>query len=249
MLAITENQSDADTNFARYLEQGGMPFTYSLPDDEAVIHQYLQDLFNTIVLRDIIRDRDIRHPEILKRIVRFLIANIGNPYSAVSIQNFLKSEKVKVSWETVSDYLQYCKDAFFLIAAERQTMGGKDVLRLSEKIYLVDHGFKQALGGGQRYDIGHILENIVYLELLRRGYTVASGDVGGLEVDFVATRGKEKRYLQVSYLLASTETVEREFTPLLNIKDNYTKTVLSMDKLDFSRDGVEHRNLIEFLLE
>lgn len=176
------------------------------------------------------------------------IANVGNPFSASSITRYLKSENRSISTETLYNYIDYCKTACLLHLVPREDVIGKQLLKFQEKIYLTDHGIREAVYGNNMRDVNQILENIVYMELLRRGYEVRVGKAGALEVDFAARRGSERLYVQVSYLLASDETMEREFGVLERIGDNYPKYVVTMDEITRSRNGIKHKNIKEFLL-
>jgi predicted AAA+ superfamily ATPase len=233
--------------FNRYLVFGGMPFIYQLNFDDFSIRQYLGDIADSIILKDITSRYNIRDIELLKRIILFLFSNIGNMFSPTSIQKYLNSEKRNISWETIYNYVEYCKTACLLLPAKREDIAGKQLLKAAEKVYLADHGLREALYGNNLRDIGQILENIVYLELLRRDYTVTVGALGSREIDFVARKGDEKIYIKVACRLASPETIEREFSAFDGIRDNFPKYVLSLDEFDMGRDGIRHRNIIDFL--
>lgn len=234
--------------FQIYLERGGMPFLYQYQLDEFSIRQYLEDIYSSIILKDIAQRNQIRDMEQLKRVLLYFIANVGNPFSASSITRYLKSEKRGISTETLYNYIDYCKSACLLHLVPREDVIGKQLLKFQEKIYLTDHGIREAIYGNNMRDINQILENIVYMELLRRRYEVRIGKAGALEVDFVARRGSEFLYVQVAYLLAGNETMEREFGVLERIADNYPKYVVSMDEINRSRNGIKHKNIREFLL-
>lgn len=178
----------------------------------------------------------------------YFIGNIGNVFSASSITKYLKSENRSISNETLYNYIDYCQSACLFHLVSRQELIGKNILQFQEKIYLTDHGIREAVYGNNMRDIGQVLENIVYIELLRRGYTVTVGQNKTLEVDFVAEKAGQKSYYQVTYLLASEETIEREFGAFRGIPDNYPKFVLSLDEFDLSRDGYQHMNIRKFLL-
>jgi predicted AAA+ superfamily ATPase len=184
----------------------------------------------------------------LERIVAYITANIGTTFSATSVSKYLKSEERNVSSETVMNYMKACTDAFLFYQVKRQDLQGKRILTVNEKYYVADHGIREAVFGGNMRDINLVLENIVYMELLRRGYSVTVGKQGEKEIDFVCERQKEKLYVQVCYLLASGETVKREFGVYNSIRDNFPKYVVSMDELDMSRDGIKHYNIKDFLL-
>lgn len=234
--------------FNDYLELGGMPFLTAVNYNRNASKQYLQELFNSILLKDIVGKNAIRNTDQLNRVVEFALGNIGNPFSANSVSNYLKSEKRQVATETVLNYLGYCQDAFLLYKARRNDLIGKKLLSINEKYYCADHGLREAVLGGGTKDINAILENIVYLELLRRNYSVTIGKFGEKEVNFIAEKNGDLIYIQVSYLLASQDTIDREFGVLREIKDNYPKLVLSLDDIDMSRDGITHQNIRDFLL-
>ena len=153
-----------------------------------------------------------------------------------------------VSAETVLNYIKYCTEAYLFYQVKRQDLQGKQILSTNEKYYIADHGIREAVYGGNMRDINLVLENIVYLELLRRGYQVTVGKVGDKEVDFVCSKQDQKLYVQVTYLLASEDTVQREFGAFDGIRDNFPKYVVSMDEIDRSRDGIKHCNIRDFLL-
>ena len=234
--------------FQLYLKQGGMPFLYQFPMDETSVQQYLGDIYDSIILKDIITRYKIRDTEQFKRILMYFISNIGNTFSAANITKYMKSEYRGISNETLYNYIEYCKSACLLHLVPRQDLIGKKLLQFQEKIYLTDHGIREAIYGNNLRDISQVLENIVYMELLRRGFQVCVGKNNSLEVDFTAEKKSKKEYYQVAYLLASEETIQREFAPFKGIEDNYPKYVLSLDEFDFSRDGYIHLNLRKFLL-
>lgn len=231
--------------FNEYVKYGGMPSLQQVQGIDKF--SYLEDIYSTILLKDIISRHNLRNAEILNRILTFIISNIGQPVSANGISKYLKHENLKVSADTVLNYLSFSKNACFIHEAKKENLKGKKVLKTNGKYYLVDHGFNQAIIGKDMENTGQILENIVYIELLRRGYDVKVGDINGREVDFVCNKADRKIYIQVAYLLSGKETVKREFGSLRAIGDDYEKYVLSMDKLDFSNAGIKHMNIIEFL--
>ncbi|NCC85152.1 MAG: ATP-binding protein [Clostridia bacterium] len=234
--------------FQHYLLWGGMPFIYANQLDAEASAAYLQDIFNSIVLKDIIARHSIRDVELFERILHYLMAQVGQPFSGASLAHYLKNEKRTLSQETLYNYIAYAQDACLLHLAPRADVIGKRMLQFQEKIYLADPGIRQAIYGNNQRDINQILENIVYLELLRRGYKVSIGKAGSREIDFVAESRNGRQYFQVAYLLADPTVVEREFSVLHTTPDSYPKFVLSLDTIDFSRDGVIHQNLIDFLI-
>lgn len=245
---ILANQlDDTPQAFQKYLLFGGMPFLMNLHFQEGPSRQYLQDMYNSVILKDIVQRNNLRDIDLLERIIGYALSSIGHVFSASNITKYLKSEHRKVSNDTVLNYLNACTTAYLFYKIPRQDLLGKKLLSINEKYYVVDHGLREAVYGHNARDIDQILENIVCLELLRRGYTVTIGKAGNFEVDFIAEKGKRKCYVQVTYLLASPETIEREFRVYKDIKDNYPKYVVSMDELDFSQDGIQHYNIRNFL--
>ena len=243
-------QQDVSTReaFQKYVKFGGMPFLYNLAFEEEASLQYLKDIYSSIILKDITQRNKIRDTDLLERVISYLIINVGNNFSATSISKFFKSENRKVSVETILNYIKAAEESFLIYRVSRDDLIGKKVLNVNEKYYIADHGMREAILGSNQRDINQIFENIIYLELLRKGYNVRVGKVDNLEVDFVCTKGNEKIYVQVAYLLASSETIEREFTSLEKIDDNYPKYVISMDEFNMSRNGIKHINIIDFLM-
>ena len=234
--------------FQKYLLVGGMPYLSNIRYEPEPTRQYLHDLFNSVQLKDIVSRNKIRDVDLLERITAYVMANIGNTFSATSLAKFLKSEQRTVAPETILNYIKYCCDAYLFYQVKREDLQGKQLLASNEKYYIADHGIREAVFGGNMRDINLILENIVYLELLRRGYSVTVGKNGNKEIDFICTHQGEKLYIQVTYLLATEDTIEREFGAYDNIHDNFPKYVISLDEFDMSRNGIKHRNIRDFLL-
>ncbi len=243
-----EPGSSVQQGFQKYLLAGGMPYLANLRYEEEPSRQYLADLFNSVQLKDIVKRYKVRDVDLLERIIAYVMANMGTTFSASSLAKFFKSEQRTVAAETILNYIKYCCDAYLFYQVKRQEVQGKQILSSNEKYYIADHGIREAVFGGNTRDINLVLENIVYMELLRRGYTVTVGRVGEREVDFVCDKRNEKLYVQVAYLLASKDTIDREFGAYHSIKDNFPKYVVTMDELDMSRDGIKHRNIRDFLL-
>jgi len=235
--------------FQKYIKFGGMPFLYNLAFEEEPSLQYLNDIYLSIILKDITQRNKIRDIDLLERVINYLIMNVGNNFSATSISKFFKSENRKVSVETILNYIKAAEEAFLIYKVSRDDLIGKKILNVNEKYYIADHGIREAILESNQRDINQIFENIIYLELLRKGYNVRVGKINNLEIDFVCTKGNEKNYIQVAYLLASPETIEREFSSLEKINDNYPKYVISMDEFDMSRNGIRHINIIDFLIK
>ena len=212
--------------FDDYIKYGGMPFLSSINFEPEISKNYLQDVFNSVVLKDIIKRNKIRDVDLLERIISYALANVGKTFSATSISKFFKAEKRTVAPETILNYLRACEEAYLLYRLKSQDINGKRMLKVNEKYYVADHGLREAVVGANLKSAELILENIVGLELLRRGYKVCVGRVGEREIDFIGEMNGEKLYLQVCYLLMGESTIEREFGSLLDIKDNYPKIVL-----------------------
>ena len=234
--------------FQKYLLSGGMPYLANIRYESEPSKQYLHDLFNSVQLKDIVKRNKIRDVDLLERITAYVMANVGNTFSATSLAKFLKNEQRTVAPETILNYIKYCCDAYLFYQVKREDLQGKQILASNEKYYIADHGIREAVFGGNTRDINLILENIVYLELLRRGYQVTVGRAGDKEIDFVCDKRGEKLYVQVTYLLASEETIDREFGAYHSIRDNFPKYVVSMDEFDMSRNGIKHRNIRDFLM-
>ncbi len=249
MSAALGNKTSTQEAFREYLTWGGMPFLYHLLRDEDAVTQYLRDIYNSVVLKDIVHRYRIRDVDLLERIISYLVANIGTEISANSLSKYFRSEGRTVSTETILNYINACENSFLFYRVRRQDIQGKRLLASNEKFYIADHGIREVIYGGNTRDIQLVLENIVYLEMLRRGYQVTIGKTAGKEIDFVCEKRGEKIYLQVAYLLASEETIQREFGVYAHLSDNYPKYVLSLDEFDMSRDGIKHENIRDFLLK
>ena len=247
-----QNPNEQQTNeeyFEKYLQFGGLPGIHNFNYDRNNIYQYLSDIYNSVLLKDVIARNNIRDIELLERIVLYIMDNIGNTFSAKNISDFLKSQGRKLSRETVYNYLKALESAYIISRVQRYDIKGKAILETQEKFYLMDLGLRHSKLGYRANDIAGYLENIIYLELIRRKYIVNIGKLNTKEIDFIGTLRDEKLYIQVTYLLASDETVDREFDPLKNIKDNYPKYVLSMDNLEsYNIDGIKREKIIDFLL-
>lgn len=236
-----------ETYFDDYLRFGGLPQRFLL-DDERSIRVYLDDVFNTIVVKDIIARNKISDVDLLRRLTAFLLENVGNPFSANAICNKLKSEGVKTTVATLMNYISAIKNAMVVLTAPRYDLKGKALLSTNEKYYAADLGLRNNVKSSDLVDYNKLYENIIFIEMLSRGYEIHVGKIGDYEVDFICLNGREKIYIQVAYLLADRSVIEREFRPLLKIEDNFPKYVVSGDKHDFSNNGIIHKNIIEFLL-
>lgn len=234
--------------FTKYLTFGGMPYLGVLRYEEEPCRQYLQDVYNSVELKDIVKRNSVRDVDLLERIIDYISVNVGMTFSASSISKYFKSENRVAATETILNYIKYCTDAFLFYRVQRQDLQGKKILTVNEKYYLADHGIREAVYGGNMRDINLILENIVFMELLRRGFKVTVGKAGEMEIDFVCEKRSDKLYIQVSYLLASEDTIVREFGAYDGIRDNFPKYVVSLDEFDLSRNGIKHMNIRDFLL-
>jgi len=248
-ILLYESEESVDKNFEQYIQFGGFPFLQHFIEEPIAVAQYLKDIYSSVLIKDVMKRNQFRDVDLLERILLYVIAHVGETFSANAISKFFKSEGRKVAPETVMNQLKGCEEAFLFHRVPRIDLVGKQILQVNEKYYIADHGLRQAVYGNNQRDIGRILENIVYMEMLRRGYTVRVGRVGNREVDFVCDKAEQRIYLQVAYLLASDETVARAFGSLLAIEDNFPKYVLSMDRFDMGRQGILHRYIPDFILQ
>lgn len=233
--------------FEEYFQYGGLPLTVSndIKDKKTI----LQDLYSSIFLHDIVERYNIRNTGLLNRITKYLIENTGNLISANSIYKYLKHENIKITTNTVYNYLEYLENAYFISKVTREDIIGLKEISSSEKYYLIDQGFYKSKLEEKQENKGHLLENIIYLELLRKGYKITVGTYKNYEIDFIARKDNDKIYIQVSYNLSNKKTLEREIKPLLSIQDNYPKYLISMDRENYSTMGIKHVNAIHFLTE
>lgn len=230
----------------QYFVNGGLPYTAYIEDEE-IRSDYLSGIYNTVLL-DVVERKKIQDVSLLKSVVRFLFDNIGNTVSAKKIADSLVSFGRKTTSATIENYITALTESFVLYKAGRYDVKGKQHLKSLEKYYVVDTGLRTLLLGSKNSDIGHILENIVYLELVRRGYSVSIGKVGELEIDFIAEKSGSKVYYQVSASVLDPATFEREITPLRRVLDNYPKYIITMDDISSDNDGIQQVNVIDFLL-
>lgn len=236
--------------FDAYLEFGGMPFLSHIGYMPEPSREYLADLYSSILLKDIVRRHKVRDVDLLSRIIGYVMSETGHVFSAASILRYLKHEHRSASFDTVMNYLRFGEEAFLFSSAKREDLMGRRILAVDEKYYATDHGMRRAVTGGNvRRDIDRTLESVVYREFLRRGYDVRIGRIKEKEVDFVCESGNERLYVQVAYLMENEETREREFSALMAVPDQYPKMVLSLDRVDFSSNGIKHMYLPDFLME
>lgn len=243
------NYSDKFTAVDKYMIEGGMAGSYLYKDQEAKF-DYIADVFDTLIVRDIRKKYKIRNMQLMDRIVDFLMDNISNLSSARSITNTLSSIKEKVNHVTVSSYMQYLCNAFAFYKIRRYDIKGKKYLSSNDKYYLSDHTFRYAKLGTKNMDYGRVIENIVAIELLRRGYEVYVGVLYKKEIDFVAIKRNEKIYIQVSDNISDEKTFEREVSPLLQIKDAYPKMVIARTHHDeYQYEGIRIVDIADWLLD
>lgn len=235
--------------FTKFLKLGGMPFLRYFNLEEESSYKYLTDVYNTIIVKDILEYNKIRDIDVFNRILLYVIENIGHTFSANSIKKYFKNENRDISLDTILNYLEYCKRAFIIKKVPRYDSIRKKILKIDEKYYVSDHGFRAAKGFSNEKDIERVLENIVYIELLTRGYSIEIGKVKEKEIDFIAKKEGNIEYYQVSYMMTTEETRKREFSVYSCVKDNFSKYVLSMDNINFTQNGIIHKNIIDFLLE
>ena len=255
------NSKEKDSAFADYMRYGGMPFIATAEKTEEKITTYLEGIYNTVIVKDI-EDRQKRKEwdnsdtgritdiSLLKTVAKYLSSVIGSLVTVRSITNYLVSSGRKISPNTVSDYVNALTESFIFYPAERFDIVGKQLLKTNTKYYMVDLGIRNLILPKKSYDLGFSVENVVYFELLRRGYKVSVGKYGNTEIDFVAERNGELEYIQVTADMTAKETFDREMAPLTAVKDNYRKRVLTLDKFTVGNyDGIEVKNVVEWLTD
>lgn len=245
----TGSMNDRGIKYVDYLQNSSFPYTLELEGQSDEIRSYLEGLYNTIVVKDIINHSKISEPRMLKSILKFIFDNIGNPLSSKKIADTMTSSGRRIDTRTVEKYLNALTESYIIYQAKRYNIKGKQYLKTLEKYYVVDIGLRLMLFGSKQIDAGRILENIVYLELLRRGYDVYVGKVDEFEVDFVAQNGKGTTYFQVALSVSDEKTLERELRSLRAIKDHYPKILLTMDDdPEVHYDGIRRINARDWLL-
>lgn len=255
-----KDRDNKDELFLEYMKNGGLPYVSALGNDSDKVDTYLEGIYNTIIVKDIEErqkrkendpdKRKITDIALLKNISKFLASSIGSPVSVKSIADFITSSGRKISQNTVDDYVEALVEPYIFYPAERFDILGKQLLKKNQKMYIVDLGLRRHLLARQKYDLGYSLENIIYFELLRRGYSVNIGKVGTTEIDFVARKNEEVFYYQVTASMVEETTFEREMFPLRSINDNYPKTVITLDRFTLGNyEGIKVVNAIDWLLD
>lgn len=241
---------DSDESLNKYMQYGGLPFLKNMELTEHMANEYLQNIFNTIVYRDVVAKNHVRSTYFLEQLIRFLASNIGSIFSAKRISDYLKSQQVNIPPNQVQTFINYLANAFIVHKIPRYDIEGKRIFEMGEKIYFEDMGIRNIISGFRPDDLGKIMENLVLNHLLYKGYDVKIGKINGNEIDFVAKRNEEIIYIQVALRLSEKKTIEREFGNLKKIKDNYPKVVVSMD-LDFPNTvgGIKHQSIRKFLCQ
>lgn len=248
-LSAFEDRTDLARKFRKYVENGSFPYVLNLNNDKKLINDYLSGIYNTVILKDVVARKNISDVSVLESIVKFMFDNVGNRTSAKKISDTMISYGRKITSPTVENYLSALINSFIFYRANRYDVVGKQYLKTGEKYYAVDLGLKYFLLGAKKQDLGHNLENIIYLELLRRDYEVYTGKVGVNEVDFIAIQGGIREYYQVAQTVQAEETLARELKPLYSIKDHYQKFLITMDEQPLTtHEGIKQINAIDWLL-
>lgn len=241
------NPGDSEERFMQFMQIGGLPAAIDLDEERRT--EYLRGIFNTVLLKDVVERRRFSDVVLMETLSRYLADNISNPTSAKEIADCLTSAGRKTTPVTIENYLGALEDSFLVFAVSRYDLKGKRILERQEKYYFGDLGLRYFLSGNRFCDLGRVLENVVFLELKKRGYSVHTGRAGNEEVDFVAEKGDEVLYFQVGASVLDENTRERELRPFEKIKDNYPKVLLTLDKLPMTDGGIIHQNIVDFLLE
>ncbi len=240
---------DVYEEFENYLRLGGFPSIHAGSYTNEQAYKIVYDIYSSVILRDVIQRFKIRDIELLERVVRYVFDNIGNKFSAKNVADYFKSQNRKLDLNTIYNYLNALESAYIIYRIQRYNIKGKEILKTNEKYFLGDQSLLYALTGFRDRQIAGVLENIVMLELKRRGYDVYVGKLNDLEVDFIAEKQNKKRYIQVAYKMTEKSTMDREYRPLLKINDNFPKYVITMDRLwNDNMEGIEHKHIADFLL-
>lgn len=243
-----KDRRDIEDAFNDYLLWGGLPQRFEFKTEDGM-KTYLSDVFDAIVLKDIVKRHNIKNITLFERVMEYLVTNPSQVFSPTNMLREFSKEEIPISTRTIYECLDYAESSLLMSKVSSFDIRGKRILSRKDKYYLSDLGLGQILNVNKKTQFRAYLENVVYNELIYRGYNVSVGNNNGKEIDFIATKYNKKEYYQVTYTLASKETEEREFGSYSNIDDNYPKYVISTDKLDYSQNGIIHKNIIDFLLE
>ncbi len=245
-----KNDEDKFEKFDKYLKYGGMPMIVNMKDNENLILNYLSDLKEVVLKKDVINRNKIKDVVFLDNLIKYMSTVIGNLTTPNAIAEFMKKNGTNISNETVDSYLNMLENAYFIYRVPRYELKGKQLLKTQGKYYFVDNGLKNIIAGISSYDTGSSYENLIYIELLRRGYEVYVGQYNDIEIDFIAIKPNERVYYQVTRSIMDEKVEEREKKSLLAINDNYKKVILTMDNVKNKQiDGIEVINIIDFLME
>lgn len=239
---------DSAGSLNKYIRYGGLPFIHHSPLRDDLVFTYTRNVYNTILLKDVVKKFEIRNVGLLEKLVSFLCNNIGHVFSANSISKFLKNEGINVSASVILDYLKALSAAYFIHEAKRYDLKGKKIFKLNSKFYINDIGIRNSLAGFNESTLNQLIENIVYLHLLSYEYEVFTGIWGSREIDFVAVKNNQVKYVQVALTVLNKNTHEREFGNLLKVNDNYEKIVVTLDKLAKGFKGIKQLTLNDFLM-
>jgi predicted AAA+ superfamily ATPase len=240
---------DNSGTFLKYIKYGGLPYLINLKLEDDVVYDYLKNIYNTILFKDVVKRHRIRNIAFLERLTIYLADNAGSLVSAKKISDFLKSQKTNISPNVVLNYLSHLESAFFILKVRRSEIASKKIFEIGEKYYFEDLGLRHTIIGYRQADIGRILENLVFIHLKRSGYEITVGRIGEKEIDFACEKEGEKLYVQVVYMITDQRVHDREFGNLLEIKDNFTKIVVSMDEMTGGKfKGIKHVNIRDFLV-
>lgn len=241
--------ADIRQEFRKFMRSGGFPVLHVADYTEETAGRLVYDIYSSIILRDVVQRNNIRDVELLERVVRYVFDNVGNKFSARNVADYFKSQQRKIDLNTVYNYLNALEGAYIIYRVPRYDIKGKEILKTLEKYFVGDPGLIHAVTGFRDRNISGLLENIVLLELKRRGFRVFTGSSDEREIDFVAEKGDKKIYVQVSFLMEARSTVDREFTPLIEIKDQHPKYVVTMDEIWHDNiEGITHMHIADFLL-
>jgi predicted AAA+ superfamily ATPase len=247
-LGFHKLQNNSGT-FLKYIKYGGLPYLINLKLEDDIVYDYLKNIYNTILFKDVVKRHRIRNIAFLERLTIYLADNAGSLVSAKKISDFLKSQKTNISPNVVLNYLSHLESAFFILKVRRSDIAGKKIFEIGEKYYFEDLGLRHTIIGYRQADIGRILENLVFIHLKRLGYAITVGRIGEKEIDFACEKEGERLYVQVAYMITDQRVHDREFGNLLQVKDNFTKIVVSMDEMvGGTFKGIRHMNIRDFLV-